>query len=337
MSTSSTAEKKREAARHTDGTFGQQHRDEPDTALVVEPFRPPEQFWRKYDSVDEKLEAYKAELLEATRNLADDEEWQRYLEQQASFYNYSFNNTMLIWLQCPHATNVGGFHKWKSMGRFPVKDSKAIGILAPKMAWVTRLDKNGNPVIGEDGKPERVKRCVGFTTASVFDVSQTDGEPLAIYDDTITETPPERLNDELTSVIGDEGYSVSYSEDFQPGHKGYTDPRTKQVVVDSRLTPADRARVLAHELGHIKAGHTERLDEYHSRGDGCRGEMEVEADSIAYVVVRARGMSADAVRPTACYIDGWSRNKPEVIEKVGANVAKAAKAILGSTRFASPD
>ena len=49
----------------------------------------------------------------------------------ARFHNYSFNNTVLICAQKPDATYVAGYSTWKKLGRWPVKGSHAIRILAP--------------------------------------------------------------------------------------------------------------------------------------------------------------------------------------------------------------
>jgi antirestriction protein ArdC len=59
-----------------------------------------------------------------------------------------------------------------------MKGEKGITILAPKMIRKTSEDSSGKPVIGADGKPVKKSQCVGFTTATVFDISQTDGKPL---------------------------------------------------------------------------------------------------------------------------------------------------------------
>ena len=340
MTISSDKARSREAARHTDGTFGEQHLPEPAGLTVAvddtpEPYRPPEQFTRRYDTLEEKMDAYRHELDGAVRGLEDDAEWTRYLDVQAQFHNYSFHNSLLILLQCPQATRVAGASTWRNLGRHPLKGTKAIGIFAPRLAWITPKDANGKPLLGDDGKPKREKRVVGFTTAAVFDVSQTGGDDLPSVDMTLSENPPPHLTPALEGAITDEGYEVRYEDLGGGSRRGYTSFKDKVVVVDSNLGPGNRASTLAHELGHIKAGHMDRMDEYHTGHGGCRGSMEVEAQSIAYVVTRANGMSSDTVRPSALYVDGWSGRDPKAIETAGNAISKAAKAILSSPRFTS--
>lgn len=40
-----------------------------------------------------------------------------YLKTMMKFHQYSFNNILLILMQCPDATFVTGYHNWQTMGR----------------------------------------------------------------------------------------------------------------------------------------------------------------------------------------------------------------------------
>ncbi|MBA3718567.1 MAG: hypothetical protein H0W87_10125, partial [Actinobacteria bacterium] len=40
-------------------------------------------------------------------------------------------NTLLIAVQCPHATHIAGFRRWLELGRCVRKGEKGIRILAP--------------------------------------------------------------------------------------------------------------------------------------------------------------------------------------------------------------
>ncbi len=97
------------------------------------------------------------------------EELTRYLSMLAKFHKYSFGNVMLILSQRPDATHVAGFNTWKQMGRFVRQGEKGIVIIAP-MAF-RKQEKQPT----DSDKPETVLR---FHGVYVFDVSQTDGQPL---------------------------------------------------------------------------------------------------------------------------------------------------------------
>lgn len=292
-------------------------------------------FTKRYESVDDKIAAFKDELSKGVDALADDAEWHDFLDTMGKFHHYSFQNQMLIRLQNPEASKVAGFRKWQELDRNVIKGQKAISILAPKIANVAVKDAAGSPLRGPDGKPLKERRCVGFTTASVFDVSQTEGKDLPDPQPNLTETPPDGYAADLTEAIESEGFTVSYEPVASGG--GYTSPAEKKVVIRADASPASQAKTLAHELGHIKAGHLERMGEYHSGHGGCRGEMEVEAESIAYVLSRANGMSADLNQNTSRYLNSWSAGGTstehldthrKAIAASSETVAKTVKALL---------
>ena len=93
----------------------------------------------------------------------------RYLAAMARFHRYSFHNVMLIYTQKDDASNVAGFHAWRKLGRFVRKGEKGILILAPM------IFKHAE---AEAAKTDEEKTIIRFKAAYVFDVSQTDGEPL---------------------------------------------------------------------------------------------------------------------------------------------------------------
>ena len=88
----------------------------------------------------------------------------------AKFHRYSANNCLLILMQRPEATRVAGYRAWQQLGRQVRKGEKGIKILAPIRRKVAEDEETGEAV--------RVAKLVGFKTATVFNVSQTDGEEL---------------------------------------------------------------------------------------------------------------------------------------------------------------
>ena len=99
------------------------------------------------------------------RKLLDSQAWQDALRFKTKFYSYSFNNALLIYLQRPDASLVAGYKRWQALGRQVRKGETGIAILAP----IVRRDES---------KAGDEKQVVGFRSARVFDVAQTDGEPL---------------------------------------------------------------------------------------------------------------------------------------------------------------
>ena len=132
------------------------------------------------DSIMQNLETGVAELFTSER-------YQEYLKTMSQFHNYSFNNTLLIAMQKPDATLVAGYQAWqKKFKRQVKKGEKGIQIIAPapirEKEEIEKFDPETNePILRPDGQPETeevVHIIPRFRIATVFDVSQTYGEPL---------------------------------------------------------------------------------------------------------------------------------------------------------------
>ena len=103
-----------------------------------------------------------------------------YLSVAARFHKYSWTNCLLIAMQRPNATRVAGFRAWLGLGRHVRKGEKGIAILAPiitKRSRDTKEDRHDT----SDSTTESVGYLVGFRSAYVFDIAQTDGEDLAEF------------------------------------------------------------------------------------------------------------------------------------------------------------
>jgi len=95
------------------------------------------------------------------------------LEIRNIFHPYSINNRILIYCQNEFATICAGYKTWSNVKRYVKKGEKGLSIYAPAMGFYFK-DKMVN------GKEESVKveYVKGYFPVRVFDVSQTDGEPL---------------------------------------------------------------------------------------------------------------------------------------------------------------
>jgi hypothetical protein len=281
---------------------------------------------------DRRNEDIRREIDEAIANLNTAEQWQDWLSYAGKFHNYSFNNQLLIRMQRPDATQVAGFRKWHEMGRDVQAGQKAIWIWAPKTIRAKAPCPPGATPDGqEDGKPFVYKRVVtGFKPISVFDVAQTAGDPLPSrpvvpYSPHEGAAPPD-MAPALQAQIVAHGYTVEYQDLPEGGPEGYTSHAMKKVVVSTRFASAHQAVVLAHELAHIELGHMEQHHEYHSGPGGQRPTMEVEAESVAYVIGRRFGLDPG---PSAfAYIDGWAKGDRTKVAQTADRVVKAVDAIF---------
>ena len=125
---------------------------------------------------NDKLQKVMEELEQGVNDFFTSEKFIRYLNVMSRFHTYSLNNQILIAMQNPEATRVAGFSSWmNNFKRYVRRGEKAITILAPFKRMVEvetdQADEYGNAVT-------KKQELISFRPVSVFDVSQTEGEPL---------------------------------------------------------------------------------------------------------------------------------------------------------------
>lgn len=249
-----------------------------------------------------------AKLLDGITNLANSDKWQDWLKIQSRFHRYSFGNTLLIQLQCPAASRVAGFHAWRRLGRNVRKGEKAIWILAP----VT------HKVDSEDEETRGKRAIVAFKPAAVFDIGQTDGEELPEVCNRLEGDDGTGLFEQLLPVAAHIGYTVEDAE-FHDSRNGDCTFDLHRIRVASDRSPVQRAKTLAHELGHALL---------HERFDN-RAVTELEAESVAYIVCDAYGINSSEY--SFGYVAGWAGGGDEAIAAIKASaqrIQKAADTIL---------
>jgi len=235
--------------------------------------------------------------------LKDSEEYKKFLTCMSKFHGYSYNNTLLIMTQCPEATYVAGFNSWKNnFNRTVKKGEKGIKILAPspikKMVEREKVDANGNKYIQEE---EMVIPM--FKPVTVFDISQTDGEPI-----------PQLSSQELTGdVVNFETIKKALSEvskvpireeDIKDGAKGYFSPTNKEIVINKGMSEIQTIKTMVHEIAHSILHDFNKETPLDDRKD--RNTKEVEAESIAFTVCKHFDIATDDY--SFGYILGWSKD-----------------------------
>jgi len=262
------------------------------------------------DRADRLADAHR-DLVTAVESLTSGDDWQRMLELASRFHHYSANNVFLIMLQRPEATRVAGYRAWQSMDRQVRKGERGIRILAPCQYRYK--------VTEDDGSETAHVGIRGFTTATVFDVSQTDGEELPdIRPELLEGDDVVGLWDALSAQVKAAGYTVERGDCH--GANGCTDHSVRTVRVRDDVSDAQAAKTLAHELAHVML-HPDTAEYFQ-----CRGRSEVEAESVAYLVCQAAGLSTDGY--SWPYIALWSEGKAEVVQETAGRVLEAARDIL---------
>ena len=254
-------------------------------------------------------------LEQGIKELFESERFKEYLRTMSKFYNYSFNNTLLIAMQKPEATYVAGYTSWqRNFDRQVMKGEKGIKILAPAPYKAQeereKIDPlTQKPVIGTDGKAvtETVEVLrPAFKVVSVFDVSQTDGKEL-----------PDIIVDELKGTV--ENYEAFFDalkqespvpisfEDIPGGAKGFFSPVESRIAIQEGMSEIQTVKTAIHEIAHAKL-HAFKPDEKAAPEDKKdRHTKEVEAESVAYTVCQRYGIETSDY--SFGYIAGWSSGK----------------------------
>jgi hypothetical protein len=233
------------------------------------------------------------------------EKMKEYLAAMARFHRYSLCNVMLIASQRPDATRVAGFHKWREFGRFVKKGAKGIFILAPILAKKTA---------DQDSPAEESARvAVGFRAVYVFDLSDTDGEPLPELGN--AQGDPAGYTERLKDFVIQRSIQLEYSDSIYPA-QGQCSPG--KITLLPGQCPAEEFATLAHEVAHSLLHQQER------RAETTKRVRETEAEAVAFVVCEAIGLKATN---SADYIQLYSGDKETLTESL-EHVQRASAEIL---------
>ena len=285
------------------------------------------------DEMHSTIEAWIDELVDDVDDAQASQEFQEWLDVQSRFHDYSHRNTLLIKLQCPEATKVAGYNTWRNeFDRHVEEGESAIWIWAPIITKQCPECENSpsyheqsNCEYTETLPDEWSKGLVGFKPAAVFDISQTEGEPLPELETDAT-GDAEDLVPVLLDAADDLDVEVRIVDaaDWEHGDaKGickYRSQRNLQPVVEAkaRANQADLAVTLIHEYAHA-ALHADVADETE------RAKREVEAEAVAYIVGRYFGLDTSG---SAFYLAAWQDDNADAIQDRLGRIGSTAEEII---------
>ena len=247
------------------------------------------------------------------QELFESERYKAYLTSMSKFHSYSFNNTLLIAMQGGQL--VAGYNKWRDDFHRNVKrGEKGIKILAPApykvKKEVPKLDEQGQPVMDKDGNPVTEKKEIqvpAFKIVSVFDVSQTEGEPLPSIGVDELAGSVEQYEDFFKALEQTSPVPMAF-EDIPGGSHGYYHLTEKRIAIQENMSELQTLKTAIHEIAHAKlhaidpdAPVTKQADRPDSR------TREVQAESVAYAVCQHYGL--DTSDYSFGYVAGWSSGK----------------------------
>ena len=256
------------------------------------------------------------QLANETDAARQSELFRNYLKASAAFWDYSWHNQMLIWRQRPDATYVGGFNTWLKCGRYVRKGEKGIAILAPMF-----FRDKAKIASGSENETTRI----WFKVVYVFDISQTDGNPLP---ELPSKSVGERGEDMLARLLRfaeSRGISVRFVDKCSLNGAAGTSRGTEIEIRTSETDATTQAATLAHEIAHSLLHWTPEGKKITTR-DGKeidKQQRELEAEATAYVVGQYFGIQS----PSEFYLAAYSVTPAMLLEAV-ETIAKTAKTIL---------
>lgn len=259
---------------------------------------------------NEQMKEIEMKLQAGVEEYFQSDKYATLLKMMSKFHNYSFNNCLLIMLQCPYASYIAGFSTWKnSFHRSVKKGEKAIRIIAPC------LHKH----VDEDTGEETVYTT--YRATSVFDISQT----MQIPNTEEIKLGIEELHGDvkdydciLNAIVETSPVPVSY-EQMVGGIKGFYAPVENRIVVGSGMSELQTIKTLLHEISHALLHNPDAIKERKTDRD----TKEIEAESTAFIVSSLLGL--DTSEYSFEYIANWAgKDSLKVVNDAMINIKDTA-------------
>lgn len=275
-------------------------------------------------SQEERLAAAHAKLTEAIGKVATSDDWQQLLRISNSFHRYSPHNQLLLAVQGADGL-VASFNTWK---RIPAVDGRAcrirrgetaLRVYAPIQTVRSEVDEDTGDQIVE-------RRVTRFKLVPVFHQGQLVAAPdLPVQPQLLAGAEPDgQLWDAVARQINSAGFEIQRGAlEGANGAKGRTSWPDQTVTLRDDLAPAQALKTEIHELAHVM------LHRPDQRPDGLsRERMEVEAESVAYVVCDTVGV--DAGEYSIPYVANWAGANADTVRATAERVLGTARSIVAS-------
>jgi len=270
----------------------------------------------------ERLKEITDSIETGIKELFESDKYKSYLQTMSRFHKYSLNNTLLISMQKPDATHVAGFNKWRDgFSRFVKKGEKGIKIIAPTPYKIKeereKLDpQTKTPLLDAGGKvqTEEVEIQIPmFRVVSVFDVSQTEGEPLPTLASNLTGNV-EQFEVFIEAIKRTAPVPIAF-EPMASNTDGYYHTEDKRIAIREGMSEVQTVSAAIHEVAHSLLHSREMAQELQAQqGENTkpikpkdRNTEEVEAESISFAVCSYYGIQT--AENSLGYIATWSKGK----------------------------
>jgi hypothetical protein len=285
------------------------------------------------DEMNETIKTWVDDLVDLVDEAAASEEFKAWLDVQSHFHDYSYRNTLLIKHQYPHATRVAGYNTWRTeFDRHVQEGESAIWIWAPiitkqcpECGNSPSYHENSSCEYDETSPEKWSKGLVGFKPTAVFDISQTEGEPLPQLETEAYGDAGELVPALLESAEHlDVDAQIVSPEEWEYGEaKGVCKHRCPmtmrpRVEVKDRDNQADLAGTFIHEYAHA-------LLHFDIDDRDERAKREVETEAVAYIVGRYFDLDMSG---SAFYLAAWSGDDPEAVADRLGRISNTAQELI---------
>ena len=263
-------------------------------------------------------------LKDGLKEYINSEQYKNYLDTVSKFHNYSRRNIEMILKQNPNATRIAGAGTWnKEFGRYINKGEKGLIIYRPN--FVDKIDKDGNPVLDENGKVEKVIN--GYYPTKVFDVIQTNGKELPKVINDLEKNVDGYLDiyRAIKEIAGKDNIKINFVEkELMPNAYGLYNRSVNTINLQKGMSQGDTLSTLLHELTHAKY-QGERTGDRLSEEYALR---ELHAESIAYITSKHLGL--DTSNQSFSYLSTYMKDRKDFtdLDKVIDSIHNDAKDLI---------
>jgi len=220
---------------------------------------------------------------------------------------------------------VAGIKTWNSLGRRVKKGEKGIVIFAPLFKKVKEQKPEARTGVNiQDETDVKKELLIGFRAVYVWDVSQTEGDPIPELETKppVMDGDPEEL---YLKILLASPISVGY-EEIKNGANGYYMPKEQKIVIAKNLKAEQRSKTLLHELAHhLTLNGPEDKEENSGPKKPDRPTGEVIAEGAAFVASAHFGLDSSGY--SFPYVASWSKD-PEKVLSAGVEIRKVGLRLI---------
>jgi len=274
-------------------------------------------------SSKERLKEITDSIERGIRDVFNSGKFENYLATMSRFHRYSFNNTILIYMQKPDATRVAGFNKWKEFKRSVKKGEKGIKIIAPtiykKKVEEAKLDPDTKaPLLDKDGNAIMVEKEISiprFRVATVFDLSQTEGEPLPVLAAPLNGNV--KQYDAFVEALKRSSPVPVAFEKMPPDTDGAFHTKGQKISIREGMSEVQTVAALVHEITHAKLHNAV----FPAKDDPTEYD---NAEILGMPCLFTKGQIPDADLPGGLFKYELRSNQDKVIHSIEKKVTSAS-------------